>query len=420
MWSSLCFTFLALVAINTPGVSLSCRAPNKCVARNLCRDGQIVTDGSGIIIFRFVVCDSYSVCCAPEIQESTTTNRNDLYDAFLTTKPSVPSITFGNPSTTLVKKVNEVFNPDTEEPCVTATSEQPTVTLNDIMNTIFNTLNRNNTETQVPSCGYSNKNGLETTRKQASEADVNEFPWVVIVYNRNTGNILGGGSLIAPNVVLTKAKHISNMSPRDIIIIAGEWHTRSKDETYPSVSMEVTTIEIHSQFNEVNGDYNAALLILKSSFKILPNISPICLAPERTSYDSSRCFVAGWGKKNHDDDDNSFALIQKKIDLPIVGRYRCESLLRQTLLGIDFQLKESFICAGGEKDKDACIGDGGAPLFCPIPRQKNRFVQVGIVNWGILCGQENVPSAYTSVSYIRSWIDQKTMEHSVNPSYYTV
>ncbi|XP_023032502.1 phenoloxidase-activating factor 2 [Drosophila willistoni] len=327
----------------------------------------------------------------------------------------------------MVKQVNEIFNLATKLPCLRTISEEPTISLNDLIETDFNTENRKDSEAQEPSiyfkpkgCGYSNQNGLEATQASAdNEADINEFPWVVIVYNRTIENILGGGSLIAPNVVLTKAKHIANMSPRDIIIRVGEWHTKSKIESYPSEDKEVTTIEKHSRFNDTNGDYNAALLILKSSFKIRPNISPICLAPERTSYDSSRCFVAGWGKKIHEDDDNSFALIQKKIDLPIVGRYRCESLLRQTILGVDFQLKESFICAGGEKDKGSCIGDGGAPLFCPIPRQKNRYVQVGIVNWGILCGYENVPAAYTSVSYIRSWIDQKMMEHSVNSSYYT-
>ena len=34
-------------------------------------------------------------------------------------------------------------------------------------------------------------------------------------------------------------------------------------------------------------------------------------------------------------------------------------------LGRNFRLDSSFLCAGGNKNEDTCIGDGGSPLVCP-------------------------------------------------------
>lgn len=67
----------------------------------------------------------------------------------------------------------------------------------------------------------------------------------------------------------------------------------------------------------------------------------------------------------------------KKVPLPIVEFNRCQSELRGTRLGAEFELDRSFICAGGQ-GRDTCQGDGGAPLVCPIGRpEDNRYAQNG-------------------------------------------
>ena len=38
---------------------------------------------------------------------------------------------------------------------------------------------------------------------------------------------------------------------------------------------------------------------------------------------------------------------------------------RQPTLGQTFRLDSSFLCAGGNRNEDTCIGDGGSPLVCP-------------------------------------------------------
>ena len=44
------------------------------------------------------------------------------------------------------------------------------------------------------------------------------------------------------------------------------------------------------------------------------------------------------------------------------------------------RLHDSFICAGGERGKATCRGDGGGPLFCRDPKsQEERYVQVVVL-----------------------------------------
>ena len=56
-------------------------------------------------------------------------------------------------------------------------------------------------------------------------------------------------------------------------------------------------------------------------------------------------------------------MILKEIDLPLVNHDDCEDKLRQTRLGEDFKLHDSFVCAGGVYGKDTCQGDSGGPLW---------------------------------------------------------
>lgn len=81
----------------------------------------------------------------------------------------------------------------------------------------------------------------------------------------------------------------------------------------------------------------------------------------------SRCWVAGWGR---DSKKGDFQAIQHKVDVPLFPRRQCSRTLRRALQEQNsrnadrFRLHDSEVCAGGEAGKDACDGDGGAPLVC--------------------------------------------------------
>merc|ERR1719367_1150681 len=63
----------------------------------------------------------------------------------------------------------------------------------------------------------------------------------------------------------------------------------------------------------------------------------------------------------------------KQIELDMVDPITCQKDLRTTRLGEFFKLHESFACAGGKEGEDACTGDGGGPLVCPVVHPQVDF-----------------------------------------------
>ena len=92
--------------------------------------------------------------------------------------------------------------------------------------------------------------------------------------------------------------------------------------------------------------------------------------------------------------------VLRAIDLPIIDNPQCENQFNtNTRLGqgkYRWHLHKSFMCAGGEQNKDACIGDGGGPLVCPNLKDTSRYILAGITSFGIGCGMKDVPGAYTA------------------------
>ncbi|TDG42752.1 hypothetical protein AWZ03_010830 [Drosophila navojoa] len=275
-------------------------------------------------------------------------------------------------------------------------------------------------EKYVPGlCGARNKKGVSITIENAQhgESQFAEFPWMVAIQSRATAPLnsyasVGGGSLLSPHVVLSAAHIFKNLHAKDLRVRAGEWDTKSENEELRHQDREVADLIIHEKFNDLNGIYDTALLILHTPFQLDWHIGTICLPSPEASFESSRCTVTGWGKRSSNDKD--YPNILKNIELPFVERNKCENQLRyNTRLGRYFELHESFVCAGGERDRDACFGDGGAPLVCPMTNGSTRYQLVGMVSWGLDCGTENVPGVYTNVQEMIPWIMEHLKLHSI-------
>jgi len=57
-----------------------------------------------------------------------------------------------------------------------------------------------------------------------------QYPWVVALFSNN--EYFAGGSLIAPNVVLTTAHRLRYKIAEDIVVRAGEWDLDSEEEDF--------------------------------------------------------------------------------------------------------------------------------------------------------------------------------------------
>ncbi|XP_030080567.1 phenoloxidase-activating factor 2-like [Drosophila hydei] len=280
------------------------------------------------------------------------------------------------------------------------------------------------TENHEPGlCGMRNPNGVRETpvKAQHDESKFGEFNWVVSVltssYCKSKAQIcgytsVGSGSLLTPRVVLTAAHILNHRTASELQVRAGEWDNQNEFEELPYQNQTVLSLITHEDFNHLNGYYDISILILRSPFQLNDHIGTICLPSPQANFELSRCTVTGWGKRKIS--DLSYPNIMKKIEMPFVDRDKCQQQLRDnTRVGQYFELHESFVCAGGEKDKDACFGDGGSPLVCPIANYNDRYQLVGLVSWGLHCGTENVPGVYTNVPMMVPWIKQQLNLRSI-------
>lgn len=274
-------------------------------------------------------------------------------------------------------------------------------------------------------CGVRNADGVgfRITGDNDGESEYGEFPWMVAILKEEKAldqviNVYQcGGSLIHPSVVLTAAHCVQNRKAAEIKVRLGEWDTQTKNEIYDYQDRNVVEIVTHAEFYKGGLFNDVALLFLEQPAKLMETVNTICLPPKDYSFDLARCFASGWGKDVFGK-QGTYQVILKKIELPIMPRDQCQTALRSTRLGRRFKLHTSFICAGGEKGRDTCKGDGGSPLMCPIPGTVNQYYQAGMVAWGIGCGEDGIPGVYVNVPMFRAWIDEHLTQRNFAHTYY--
>ncbi|XP_059094170.1 plasma kallikrein-like isoform X2 [Tigriopus californicus] len=149
----------------------------------------------------------------------------------------------------------------------------------------------------------------------------------------------------------------------------------------------------HPEYNEVNVDFDIALLRLSQAvnFEEFPHIRPICF-PSAHPDPGEEVVLAGWGREAENAQNGADVL--QKAKLPVLSREDCLSYYR------GLELTPRMFCAGYKTGgQDSCQGDSGGPL---ILKKSSNYEVVGLVSYGLKdCGAG--PAVYTKVTELKTW-----------------
>ncbi|XP_017869869.1 PREDICTED: serine protease snake-like [Drosophila arizonae] len=219
-----------------------------------------------------------------------------------------------------------------------------------------------------------------------------------------------GGSLIAPNFVLTAAHCIDFGGQRPVIVrLGGDNLTVSMDAVHHDY--RIRRIFIHPGYNENTAYNDIALLELEGH--VPPILRPVCLWQD-AKLAKKDLIAVGYGQISFAGLSSSQLL---KVDLQHISNDQCREYYSREQLPKG--LAASQVCAGDLSGKaDTCQGDSGGPLVMRL--DGSTWYLVGITSLGQGCAI-GPPSIYTRVSSYLDWIESivwpQSEDQTVDPTF---
>ncbi|CAM4575547.1 chymotrypsin-like elastase family member 2A [Lepidochelys kempii] len=223
------------------------------------------------------------------------------------------------------------------------------------------------------------------------------WPWQVSLQYSSSGNWYHtcGGTLIAPNWVMTAAHCISSSLTYRVFL--GKFNLKATEQGSIAASPEKIIVHEGWNPNRVANGNDIALIKLSQSVALSNQIQPACLPPANSLLASGViCYVTGWGRLY-----TNGALPDKlqQGPLPVIVYATCSlpSWWGSTV-------KHTMVCAGGDGVISSCNGDSGGPLNCR--GADGKWEVHGIVSFGsaLGCNYYRKPSVFTRVSAFNNWI----------------
>ncbi|XP_075853528.1 tissue-type plasminogen activator isoform X2 [Microcebus murinus] len=261
-----------------------------------------------------------------------------------------------------------------------------------------------------PTCGLREHRQPQLRIKGGLFADIASHPWQAAIFVRNRRapgeTFLCGGVLIAPCWVLSAAHCFQDrFPPHHLKVVLGRTYRLVPGEE--EQRFEVEKYIVHEEFDDDTYNNDIALLQLRSDdaprcARESRSVRAACLPEAGLQLpDWTECELSGYGK--HEASSLSYSERLKEAHVRLYPSSRCTSryLFNRTVTS-------NMLCAGDTRSggnhaslHDACQGDSGGPLVC---LKDNRMTLVGIISWGLGCGQKDVPGVYTKVTRYLDWI----------------
>jgi len=251
-------------------------------------------------------------------------------------------------------------------------------------------------------------------------ANPGDFPYFVMMRGC-------AGSLIAPDVILYAA-HCGNQESNQVLIGAYE----NGELTEGAQSRFCEQIIFDPLFTGDTGgrtDYDFALCKLDSPVEPLTNADnqPVTLVLNKEPSDPTngqQLTIMGLGYTSYDETLPKYLQCAEVSYIPTEDCNSPEQYAYSILYDDEPVITDAMMCASGENEdggsrEDSCSGDSGAPMIHRTVQSDGSIVDthVGMVSWGIGCGETIFPGVYSRTSHRAEWIEDTICEdfQSVSP-----
>ncbi|XP_047532122.1 transmembrane protease serine 9-like [Vanessa atalanta] len=228
-------------------------------------------------------------------------------------------------------------------------------------------------------------------------AEPHSFPWTVAIMKMD--KLHCGGAIITDRHILT-AGHCFKWDDVKLLTVLMGLDNIEHLEDVEKRSISKTVIHEDFTTTAVRDENDIAIATINKPVKFSKTIIPICLPDSGQDFSERVGTVVGWGRLGV---DKSSSKVLMKASLRILNDEDCMNSKLST------HLKPTMMCASS-KGKDGCQGDSGGPLI--VFEGDGRYVQAGVVSWGIGCADPRYPGVYTKVSNYIDWIKRHTADGS--------
>ncbi|KPP71885.1 hypothetical protein Z043_109160, partial [Scleropages formosus] len=226
-------------------------------------------------------------------------------------------------------------------------------------------------------------------------AQLGQWPWQLSMHY--LGSHICGGSLVAPDFVVTAAHCFSGSNPSTLNSSNWKIYGGMISQSNLPPPYFISKIMIHENYNSHTHDYDIALVKLNDPVTFSKDIQPLCLPTFNQIFPpGTKCWTSGFGTTEQGIEKVSTLMMDVSVN--IIDSKVCNSSTVYPSL-----ITSNMVCAGDlNGGRDACTGDSGGPLVCPGPGQ--RWYLAGVTSWGEGCGKKNKPVVYSNVESLLSWI----------------
>eukprot|EP00934_Nitzschia_sp_Nitz4_P000533 Nitzschia sp. Nitz4//scaffold46_size129759//123241//124846//NITZ4_003527-RA/size129759-augustus-gene-0.29-mRNA-1//-1//CDS//3329552673//533//frame0 len=235
----------------------------------------------------------------------------------------------------------------------------------------------------VFTAGSNSSSSIHANIVGGDQSAVGEFPYYV-----DLG--ICGGTLIAPNVVLSAA-HCGGAKGRTVYVSGYKYGSTANG----AIAVKIVAQKRHPNYNSNTMDNDFFLYKLEREVYPDTDISVLVNTNGNKPSNGQTLRVIGLGllKEN----GNAPTYLQD-VQVQAVSNNRCNRAS-----SYDGEVNgATMLCAGvSDYSKDSCNGDSGGPL---VIENGNEHILVGVVSWGYGCALDGYPGVYSRVSSAVSWI----------------